>query len=325
MSCKSGMILNPRTLRCIRASSRIAQELAAKGVIADYLVQYRRTIRKPYERKPCSPDQERHPNTGRCRKATRKQQPAYNRPLNLQRRQLSEDPLRTPAGFSMPAPTGGDAEWIQFNCKNEQDPVTGKRFDRNDIPDLLRLHERTCVTAPNLHNSITADHKAGRVALIPGSQNTHLTREDFNALREGMRRRNPAYKIPGRKAQPPPPEWQLYIASDARSGPDFASILFVDTTKALQGPHGVEYPEESIRVDLGFIPLRVDGARCSPQTVFEIIQRLAATNRLLVPVAGGWKPVAGFHHNKQYWATDRANRFTRLCMQLSKELSAVAY
>lgn len=322
------MILNPRTLRCIRASSRIAEDLAEKGVIADYLVQYRRkTVRKPYERKPCRPDQQRDPVTGRCRKATRKQQPTYNRPqkLNQQRRQLSEAPLRIPTGFSKPAPISADAEWIQYNCKNEQDPVTGKRFDSSDVPDLLRLHERTCVTAPNLHNSITADHKAGRVAVIPGTHNTHLTREDFDALREGMRRRNPAYKIPGRKAQPPPPEWQLYIASDARSGPDFASVTFVDVTKALQGPRGIEYPEESIRVDLGFIPLRVEGARCSPQTVFDIIHRLAAINRILVPVAGGWKPIAGFPHNKRYWETDKAERLTRLCIQLSKELSATAY
>jgi len=211
---------------------------------------------------------------------------------------------------------------VQTNCKNAQDPISGTPFTAADVPDIVRLHDRTCVKAPLLDSAIAAQHKAGQVATIPGMHSTPLKLEDFNALRTTMRRRNPVYKVPGRRHRPPPAEWQLYVASDARSGPDYASIAYVDITKAVSGPRGIEYPEESIRLDLGFLPLRVGDARCSAQTVLEVTQRLAAMNRLVKPVAGGWKPIAGFPYSKRYWESDGARRLTKLCFALAKELQS---
>jgi len=167
--------------------------------------------------------------------------------------------------------------------------------------------------AAPLDAKIAAEHKAGVVATVPGDPHTHLTLADFDALRDSMRRRNPSYKIPARKHQPPPPTWQLYIASDNRSGPEFASVLFVDVTKGIHGPLGVEYPADSVKVDLGFIPL--GGETCSPQMVVDLLLRLTASQRLLVPVAGGWKPIAGFPFAKKDWTK---GRWEKLCADLQK-------
>jgi hypothetical protein len=301
MSCPPGQILNPRTLRCIRTTSRIAQDLVKQGVIADYLVpiyQPRKTYRQPRARKPCRIDQQRNPTTGRCRRVYQPQ--TRRQPLN-QRRQLSEGSA-IPPGMATVAPLGAGPGWIQNNCRNPHDVVV------SDLPEIIRLHNRKCITATHLHNKVAA-----------GSQ---YTNSELVALRTAMRRRNPAYEIPGRTYRKPPPEWQLYVASDFRSGPDYASVLIVDTTKAVRGPNGVEYPPESIRIDLGFIPLRIGYTRCSAQTVLELTHRLAATHRLLKSGPDGeWKPVAGFPYSKRHWETDGVERLTRLCMTLSKELS----
>ena len=301
MSCPPGQILNPRTLRCIKTTSRIAQNLVNQGVIADYLVpaqQYRKTYRQPRPRKPCRIDQQRNPTTGRCRRVF---QPYTRRqPLN-QRRLLSEAPA-VPVGMATVAPLGAGSGWIHNNCRNPHE------VSSSDLPELIRMHNRKCITATHLHNKVAA-----------GSS---FTNSELVALRTAMRRRNPAYELPGRTYQKPPPEWQLYVASDFRSGPDYASVLIVDTTKALQGPNGVEYPNESIRVDLGFIPLKIDHTKCSAQTVLELTHRLASAHRLLkLSPDGEWKPIAGFPYSKRHWDTDGAERLTRLCMTLSKEIT----
>jgi hypothetical protein len=209
--------------------------------------------------------------------------------------------------------------WLRGNCKNERDPISGTHFASADtaaLQEVVRLHNRTCTMASPLDAKIAAEHKAGVVATVPGDPHTHLTLADFDALRDVMRRTNPAYKIPARKHQPPPPTWQLYIASDNRSGPDFASILFIDVTKGIHGPQGVEYPADSVKVDLGFIPLDLGlGATCSPQMVVDLLLRLTAAQRLLVPVAGGWKPIAGFPFAKKDWTK---GKWDKLCTDLQK-------
>lgn len=298
MSCPPGQILNPRTLRCIKTTSRIAQDLVNQGVIADYLVPayYRKTYRQPRVRKPCRIDQQRNPATGRCRRVQ-----TYKQPLN-QRRQLSEPPAHIPAGMVTVAPLGAGPGWIQNNCRNPYDVTV------SDLPELIRMHNRKCITATHLHNKLAAGNP--------------LTEGELVALRTAMRRRNPAYELPGRIYRKPPPEWQLYVASDFRSGPDYASVLIVDTTKAIHGPNGVEYPADSIRVDLGFIPLRIGHTKCSAQTVLELTHRLASTHQLLkLDHEGEWKPIAGFPYSKRHWEIDGVERLTRLCMSLSKELT----
>jgi len=209
--------------------------------------------------------------------------------------------------------------WASAQCKNDRDPITGEKFASADtaaLQDLIRLHNRTCVMSGPLHIKVAAEHKAGLIAKIPGDLSSHLTLDDFKSLRDSRRRREPGYKIPARKHQPPPAHWQLYIASDNRSGASFASVMFIDTTKIVDGPTGPEYPAESVVIDLGFIPLTV----ANPQMAVDLLQRLAATNRLLVSVAGGWKPIGGFPFTKKYWATDTKERFSKLCHELTKAL-----
>lgn len=196
MSCPPGTILNPRTLRCIRASSRIAQELAQEGVIANYLVApQRKTLRRPKGPAPCRPDQERNPVTGRCRKARtyRQAKPVY--PFG-QRRQLSEGRVRHGMGAS--------PDWIRSHCRNQNDALTGAPFaymSPYELQDIVRLHDRTCVGAQPLHYKVAGDHSAGRMATLPGHSGQPLTQGDLDALRNAMRRRNPAYKIPSRRQQ----------------------------------------------------------------------------------------------------------------------------
>jgi len=215
--------------------------------------------------------------------------------------------------------------WAHAQCKNTRDPITGSPFATADtaaLQDLIRLHDRTCVMTGALNANVTAEHKAGQIATIPGDPSKHMTLDDFKALRDSMRRRNPGYKLPGRKHQPPPANWQLYIASDNRSGPNFASILYVDVNKTVNGPYGPEYPVDAVKLDLGFIPTDVTDTLCAPQMVVQLIQHVAAANRLLTPVAGGWKPVAGFPFSKSYWAgADRRQRFSKLCQELTRALT----
>ena len=210
--------------------------------------------------------------------------------------------------------------WAHSQCKNDRDAISGVPFVSAEVAalqDLIRLHDRTCVMSGALNAKVTAEHKAGQVATIPGDPSSHLTIDDFKALRDSRRRHDPAYKIPGRKHQPPPANWQLYISPDNRSGPGFASVLFVDEKK-LNGP---AIPLDAVVVDLGFIPLTITDGLCKPQMVVELIQRLAAANRLLVPVAGGWKPAGGFPFSKKHWATDGKSRFSKLCQTLTKLLT----
>jgi hypothetical protein len=171
-----------------------------------------------------------------------------------------------------------------------------------------------------LNDKVSAEHKAGKVATIPGDPSNHMTLDDFKALRNSIRRRNPGYRIPARKHQPPPPNWQLYVSPDNRSGPDFASVMYVDTTKILETPVGTQYPLDSVKVDMGFIPVKIEGALCTPQLIADLLARLAAANRLLTPIAGGWKPVGGFPYTKKYWSTDTKARFGKLCTELTKAL-----
>ena len=232
-----------------------------------------------------------------------------------------------PFGMSGAVPLGDRHSmlaWLTNNCGNDRDPLTGQRFataTNEYLQQAIRLHQRTCTTGPALNAKVTAEHRAGTVATIPGDPSTHMVLEDFKALRDAMRRRDPAYKIPSRKHQPPPENWQLYVASDNRSGPDFASIMFLDVTKAEETPAGIQFPVAAVRLDLGFIPLdhptSAAGALCSPQTLVDLIKHANDNNRLLKPVAGGWEPTVGFPYPKSYWEHGRVEKISRLCRELA--------
>jgi len=297
----------------------------------------------------CPPGTQRNPRTGRCIKEggdiykavygvqvqpprmpvqpqVQPQQQQQVRP-QVPVRPPSEGKIALPIGSASPAPLNNPLSWMRQNCRNNRDPITGITFSSADtlaLQEVLRLHDRTCTLAAPLDKKVAADHKSGTIATIPGDTSTPMTLDDFAALRDTMRRRNPAYKIPARKHQPPPTNWKLYIGSDNRSGPDFASVMFIDITKAIRDPQtGVQYPVNSVVVDLGFIPLKITGAICSPQVLAELIKRLNAQNRLLTPVGGGWKPVAGFPFKKSNWdpSNDGKERLNRLCRDLTRALS----
>jgi hypothetical protein len=104
------------------------------------------------------------------------------------------------------------------------------------------------------------------------------------------------------------------------------SAAYVDITRARDTPYGVEYPPDAYRVDLGFLPSQTPtGAQCSAAMVQDLLTRLARSNRLLTPVAGGWKPPAGFPFSKAHWLhPQRAERLTRLCKDLATLLAVDA-
>ena len=335
-----------RRRRTSRAGVGIA---AAFGVVASN-ARKARTTRKFYN--GCDPGYERNPMTGRCIKVggriyrqryapTGSPAPSLfaaspppplpktkSKPAS-QRRELTEGSPVAPLGTAAVAPLDVPErvqEWIIMNCNNAADPLTGIPFadaSPSNLQELIRLHTNTCTFAAPLHAKVTAEHKAGKVATLPEDPTSHLTLDDFRALRDAMRRKDPGYKLPSRRHQPPPPEWQLYISQDNRSGDEFASVMFVDVTKAFETSKGIVYPVASVMIDLGFIPVTLHGAPalCAPQLMVTIIKRLSDDNRLLTPVAGGWKPIAGFPFTKQYWATDRAAKFSNLCRDLTRALT----
>ncbi len=293
---------------------------------------------------PCPPGMNRNPSTGRCikiggrtYKRVRAPAPAAAPPpppvtYNIAspaaaappRVASSEAPPYLPVGMSGVVPLGDRRSmlaWLTDNCSNDRDPLTGQRFltaHPEYLQQVIRLHERTCTTGPALNAKVTAEHRAGNIATIPGDPTSHMTLDDFKALRSSMRRRDPAYKIPSRKHQPPPENWQLYVASDNRSGPEYASVMFLDVSKAEETADSVQYPSTAVRMDLGFIPVTgTDGASCSVQTLVDLIKHANEKNRLVSPVAGGWKPNAGFPFKKSYWETGRVEKLSRLCRELA--------
>jgi hypothetical protein len=294
----------------------------------------RHLFRTPTDGRPptCAPGEELNPQTRRCIKiGGRTFKRIHPRPAMapvLEPPQASEGPIRLPLGTAAVAPLGDRATvlgWAAENCENAVDPLTNTvlvNADTSALQELIRLHNRTCTLATPLDRHVAADHKAGRISIVPGTPAQPLALDDFRALRDAMRRRNPAYKIPQRRHAPPPPEWQLVISRGG--GSDFVRAAYVDVTRGIPGPAGVEYPADAYRVDLGFLPAHApSGAQCSSQMVQDLLMRLARSNRLLVPVAGGWKPPAGLPFPKSHWQhPNRAERFTRLCKDLAKLLSA---
>jgi hypothetical protein len=294
--CPPGTTRNPQTRRCIKLTGRTYKKLTAPA---------------PLPAPPVPPPAPRMKTT---RYATRVS---------------SEESPTIPVGSAAPVPIGDRdtvLEWADLNCENSRDPITGSMFataSLDALQGMMRTHDGHCTFAPALNRHVYSAHRKGDIATLPADPTTHMTLDDFKALRSTMRRQDPSYKIPGRRHQPPPPSWQLYIAKDRRSGPDYASVMYVDTAKVRYSAYGVEYPPDSVRVDLGFIPTSAPaGSICSPKTVTELIMNVAKMNKLLIPVAGGWKPVAGFPFKKSYWDTDRAGRMSRLCQDLAKVMAS---
>ena len=216
--------------------------------------------------------------------------------------------------------------WVSTNCRNPADPLTGIPFTHAEpaaLQELVRLHNGTCAFATPLDSHVAEQHKRGALATLPDDSRRHMTLEDFKALRDAMRRHTPGYKIPGRKHQRPPATWQLYIASDERSGPDFVSVAFVDVMKGVMRADGPHYPESAIVIDLGFLPMNIDATACTASIMLRMIQRIDSAGRLLTSVAGGWKAAVGFPFSKRHWETDGRRKMDRLCMDLSTLLSSL--
>jgi hypothetical protein len=311
--------------------------------------------------KPCSPGTERNPLTGRCVKygsrvfnklvkafgpppSAPPPPPAVYRPPPPP---AVYRPPAPPATYRPPAPafltelsprlgarnTGvaplvdrsSILGWISTNCSNPVDPLTGIPFTRAEsaaLQEIVRLHNGTCTFATPLDSHVAAQHKLGTLASLPDDPSSNMTMEDFTALRDAMRRHTPGYKIPGRKHQKPPATWQLYVASDERSGPEFVTVAYVDIMKGVVRADGPHYPESAITIDLGFLPIDFTGS-CTGPMMMSMLQRMDAANKLLTPVAGGWKAPAGFPFSKRHWEHDKKRKLDRLCLELSALLAAI--
>ena len=117
-----------------------------------------------------------------------------------------------------------------------------------------------------------------------------------------------------RQAQPDIGNWKLLIT---RADSDFVSVLYVDESMAYQGPYGKEYPANSVRIDLGFVPINIREG----QHLLNLIGRLANANRFLIAKPGrGWAAVGGFPFTKQYWHTDTARKIHQLYTDLRQKL-----
>jgi len=350
--------MNPATLRCVRLTGRRGQEIVQRGV--DLLPQQLMVMGNPYFLRPrrdravtrrnsrhqqetprnqqkapkqlwpCPPGSTRNPRTRRCVKMGGRiykklvaplQQPVptlqqqLQRPIGNRRRQSSA-PLNLPQGIAGVIPLTDPHTWLAANCTNHR---AFAKADAATLQNIIRLHNRQCVVATRLNDYITAKQSTGAVPTLPGTQ-TPLTPADFDALKAAMRRRNPAYQLPSLPHASPPPEWQLYVAQDRNSGHAFATVAYVDTTKAIPTATGYHYQEDSIRIPLGFLPVKAPaGATCSPQRVIDLLSAAATANRLLVPTAaGGWRPsVGGLPAAKSDWSgAGAAHRFNRLCAEL---------
>jgi hypothetical protein len=271
-----------------------------------------------HTRKACPPGYERNELTQRCIKigagTYKKLHPVAPAPFVSP--MTNSD--RLAVGLSGAAPMEDKEsilKWVNKNCKFYKDSITGKNIEDYDLAalqNLVRIHDGSCTLGSKLNDRIVEQHKANKIATLPYT-NAHMTLGDFKAVKEAMRRTNPGYKIPARRHIPPPPSWKLYIATDNRSGPEYISILYYDILMMRTTATGNEYPLEGIRVDLGFLPMSP-----SIQTLLDLIQKVALENKLLNPVAGGWKPAYGFPYSKGYWALDRSTKIQKLYKLLSE-------
>jgi hypothetical protein len=353
-SCPPGKVLNPYTLKCVRVTGRKGRKLLEEGAIGEVDVLRQVAFDQPRRRTarvarivapeaPCPPGTVRNPTTRRCinesGRVFKRLFPAPPPPVALPpvppppavaaalQKPASDQPLRLPIGVAGVAPLSDKAtilDWASANCTNSRDPITGIPFSSADtatLQELIRLHNRTCALANPLNAKVAAEHKVGKIAAMPGDVSTSMTLDDFRALRNAMRRRNPDYKLPARKHMPPPPSWKLYIASDNRSGPEYATVLYVDVTRARKVPQGVIYPLDAVMVDMGFLPLNMDGTELTPQTFVTLFKQLDNANRLLLAVPGGWKPVVA-PPTKKYWETEKARKLTKYYAELQAALVA---
>lgn len=308
--CPPGTQENPATGRCIRVGGRTFKRVYGDAAAIPKLAPFQPPVARPPPPPPPAP-------MGR---------------VPTERVFI---PPAAPATVTTakPAPQGDRRSvltWAATNCRNSTDPLTRIPFtaaSADSLQELLRLHDGTCTFATPLNNQVMQKYKIGQIPPIPGSADrTPMTLEDFTALRDTMRRHNPAYKLPAHRHTPPPPEWRLYAASDAQSGPDYLTVGFVDTTKSRRTQYGIQYPPDAFRVQMGFLPVvapRIAG--CTIQDVISLLRRLADANKLLVPTAGGWRPIAGFPFTKADWeGSYRAQRLGRLCKDLARALATSA-
>lgn len=364
MACPPGMVLNPHTFRCISSRGRIARELVKAGDLnagelrfgalpprrvtfknRDHFRIQTETMRKqpdyipvlfedvPFKQQQqqqqipqCPPGYERNPVTRRCIRIGGR---TFKR---MHPREITDIPIIPSSGAAAPIPLSDRRTtlgWITNNCKNMIEPLTGKPLQSlpvDSLQEIVRLHDGTCATASSLQHHVITEQKRKRIVGIPGIPEILMNYDDFRVLRDAIRRRHPGFKFKSKEKVEFPAEWKLYVASDQRSGPDYASVGFVDITKGKRTMYGIAYPFDSFRIDLGYLPITsFPGTSCSIQTIVDLLGRLADANKLVHPdtVHGGWKPIAGFPFTKEQWKTPYSSqRLGRLCRDLAKALSS---
>ena len=338
MGCPPGTVQSPRTRRCVKIGTRVFNQLVKEfgpppgiAIRGPAAVPYRPSA-APYQ--PIPPPAVYRPAEALYRPAEALYQPFPPAPYRPAARPDPE-PLLTELSPHLGAHDAGVAPlvdrasvlgWASTNCRNPTDPLTGIPFNRAEpaaLQELVRLHNGTCTFATPLDSHVADQHKRGTIATLPDDSRGHRTLEDFKALRDAMRRHTPGYKIPGRKHQRPPSTWQLYVASDERSGPHYVTVAYVDVMKGVMRADGPHYPDSAIVIDMGFLPADFAGTVCTGPMLMGMLQRLDAAGKLLSPVAGGWKASAGFPFSKRHWEHDKKRKMDRLCTELSGQLGTL--
>ncbi len=124
------------------------------------------------------------------------------------------------------------------------DPITMDAWDEMTLEQLrrtVRTQEGRVYTAESLEGMIRAAMEAEKPARNAYSRKP-LTRKNFRALRDVMRRENPAYALPTRTQQRPPKHMGLAFTEEG----EFFHVWLIDVRT------------RAIGLDLGYIPATVE-------------------------------------------------------------------
>ena len=295
MSCPPGFILNPHTLRCVRPWGHVAQQLVERGNIADIPRQRPQTYRNQdrWGRDQGYRSQGYRPQGYR----PQEYRPQGYRPQGYRSQEYRPQGYR-PQGYR---PQGYRPNPTQNNYRKTVRPC---------MPGKIRN--------PVTRRCIDIRGKVYKMLLNPDKQGQGQGQGQEQQYQQPAKTKEIERPIERERERDSrlPPSWKLYIATDARSGPTFASVMIVDTSKIVRTNGGIKYPPESVKIDLGFIPVNVSG-QCSPQRLVDLIQRASEMNRLF---KGAQVPVSGFPFSKQYWSGTRVEnimKMNNLCNSLA--------
>ena len=277
--CEVGKIRNPKTGKCIKEGGRTQKRLL-----------------KNHE-----PHTRRNPNysilTPQHRTRRLERDPLLERraePRAEPRVEFRSETRQGARGAKIPSGNRDSMrEWIRTNCRNEEEPFTGRRLSalqEDEMASLIRTSAGTCLRPDYLDAHVRKQRSLGRDATDPLTK-TPLTLSNMDILGRAIRRIIPDYRVPQRSRKeivprltrgspevielrrsrnnlPAHPRPQLplpqshgfpehlkfFIGKDARSGDDFYSIYYYDKRQVSSAANGLSIPASAIKIDIGIIP-----------------------------------------------------------------------